>query len=266
VVLRLALLMLMLAFAAACGGEEPKSSAPAVEEEEEEGGAGLREVYSPDKGSATLTGTVTWEGKAPKRRAIDMAADPYCENCWQGEEPLRSETAVVGPNGELANVFVYLKGPGLRRWKFERGDATRVIDQVSCRYIPHVIGVQQGDELHVKNSDSTMHNIHANPKEGGDDWFNQGQPNKGDVYKTTAGTAGIFKLKCDVHGWMGAWICVSKTPFFAVTGVDGRFTIPDLPAGDYTVLAWHEKQDEGEEATITVKDGETKTVSFTFSR
>ena len=140
-----------------------------------------------------------------------------------------------------------------------------MLDQVKCHYTPHVLGAQQGDALHVKNSDATMHNIHATPMDGGDDLFNQGQPNKGDVYKTTVDSVGFVRVKCDVHGWMGAFICVVNHPFFSVTGEDGKFSISNVPAGDYTVVAWHEKYGE-KEMSVTVKDGETKSTSFTYSK
>jgi plastocyanin len=269
---RYLLLLLLIGFFVACGGSEDKaksssssSSAGADEEEEEEGGASLRQTYSADKGSATVSGTVKWEGKAPKRRAIDMAAEKYCVNCYTDGEAPRSESAVVGANGEFANVFVYIKADGLKGWKVPKGSATRTIDQLHCRYIPHVIGVQTGDKLNVKNSDPIMHNIHANPKDGGSDWFNQGQPNKGDVFDTTVDQAGFFKMKCDVHGWMSAFICVVNHPFFAVTGEDGKFSISNLPAGSYTLIAWHEKYGQ-KETSITVGDGESKTASFSFSK
>ncbi|MHC4939106.1 MAG: carboxypeptidase regulatory-like domain-containing protein [Planctomycetota bacterium] len=268
---RYLLLLLMLASFTACGGsEEPAktgsgSGAAEMEEEEEEGGVSLRQTYAADKATGSIAGSVKWEGTAPKRRAIDMGADKYCEKCYEGQDKPRSETAVVGANGEFANVFVYIKADGLKGWKFPKGTATRVIDQLNCRYIPHVIGAQVGDELNVKNSDSTMHNIHANPKDGGDDWFNQGQPNKGDVYKTTIDTAGFFRMKCDVHGWMTNYICVLNHPLFAVTGEDGKFTIPNVPAGTYTLVAWHEKYGT-KEASITVADGAAASASFTFSK
>ncbi|MHC4410378.1 MAG: hypothetical protein ACYS0F_15420 [Planctomycetota bacterium] len=125
------LLLLLIGLFVACGGSDEKantsassSGAGADEEEEEEGGASLRQTYSADKGSATVSGTVKWEGKAPKRRSIDMAAEKYCVNCYTEGEAPTSESAIVGADGEFANVFVYIKADGLKGWKFPKGSAT----------------------------------------------------------------------------------------------------------------------------------------------
>ena len=268
---RYLLILLLSLFAVACGGSEPAKTSggtgggdTSAAEEEEDSGLTIRQEYSADKGSATVTGTVKWNGKAPKRRTIDMGSDKYCEKCATDGNPYQSESTVVGPDGGLANVVISLKGGDLKKWKFGKGAATREIDQLNCRYIPHVIAVQQGDSLNIKNSDSTMHNIHAT-NAGGSDWFNQSQPNKGNVFETSADSAGVFKLKCDVHGWMISYIVVYKHPFFAVSGEDGKFSIGNVPAGTYTVVAWHEKHGE-KEMSITVGDGESKDVSFQFEK
>jgi hypothetical protein len=70
-------------------------------------------------------------------------------------------------------------------------------------------------------------------------------------------------LKCDIHFWMSSYIHVSQHPFFAITGDDGSFLIPDVPPGDYTLLAWHETL-KTQTQTISVKAGEVKEVNFTW--
>lgn len=274
---RIALILFVSMLAVACGGSSDKSesgkssggAAPKAgasdDSSSEDGGLTLRKKYSADKSTASVTGSVTWDGKAPKRRTIAMGSDKYCDKCATDGDPYKSESTVVGPTGGLANVVVSIKASGLKKWKFGKGSATRNIDQKNCRYVPHVLGVQTGDELHVKNSDSTLHNIHALPAKGGSDWFNKGQPNQGDVFKQKVDTAGVFKMKCEVHGWMTSYIYVVTHPLFAVTGEDGKFNIGNLPAGSYTLVAWHEKHGE-KEMNFTVADGESKEVTFTFKK
>jgi len=262
-------LLMLLSFAVACGGSDKPASSTSgggdsstVEDDEEDDGASVRQTYSPDKGTAAVKGAVKFEGKA-RRRTIDMGSEKYCVNCYAEGGAPKSETVVVGENGELANVFVQVKS-GLKNWKFPKGTGEVKIDQHKCMYIPHVTGMQTGQTLKVLNSDTVMHNIHASDKTGAD-WFNQGQPNKGDVFTREVTDAGFYKMKCDVHGWMAAHICVVKHPFYAVTGEDGAFSLDKLPAGTYTIEAWHEKYGT-QSQEVTVKDGETATVSFTFKK
>jgi len=268
-VFRFALLLLLLTFAVACGGSDkpaPKKSgsseSAAVDEEEDDGGSSVRQTYSPDKGTAAVSGVVKFEGTA-RRRDIDMGAEAYCVNCYSEGEAPKSESVIVGDNGELANVFVHITS-GLKNWKFPKGTGEVHIDQHKCMYVPHVTGVQTGQTLKIKNSDTILHNIHASDKNG-EDWFNQGQPNEGDTFSREVSQAGFYTMKCDVHGWMSAFICVVKTPFFAVTGTDGAFTLDKLPAGTYTIEAWHEKYGT-QTQEVTVKDSESDKVSFTFAK
>jgi hypothetical protein len=61
------------------------------------------------------------------------------------------------------------------------------------------------------------------------------------MVKKFEGPSSIVKFKCDVHPWMTGYVAVTDHPFFAVTGDDGSFTIPNVPAGTYTIEAWHER-------------------------
>ena len=269
--LRYFLLLLLISFAVACGGSDKPASTgggskAAVEDDagDDEGmPEGVRQKYSPDKGTATVKGAIKFEGKA-LARDTDMASDKFCTNCYKDSENPKSKTYVVGANGEMANVFVYIKD-GLSGWKFGKGKSTVNMSQDKCVYVPHVVGMQVGDTLKITNGDSTMHNIHSLVMDSGDDWFNMAQPNQGDVYSRTAEWAGFYSMKCDVHSWMQSFICIVKNPFFSVSGADGGFSLANLPAGTYTLAAWHEKLGE-QVQTVTVKDGETAEVSFTFKK
>jgi len=115
-----------------------------------------------------------------------------------------------------------------------------VLDQRGCKYMPHVFGAQVGQPVRIINSDGTLHNVHAVPKENTE--FNFGQPLKG-MESTQTFTKGeiMVPFRCDVHGWMSAYGGIVPHPFFAVTKNDGSFEIKGLPAGTYTIETWHER-------------------------
>jgi plastocyanin len=183
-----------------------------------------------------LVGKVSFEGTPPKEPRINMNADPICTRAHKG--PVFSEEVEVNKNGTLKNVLVYVKD-GLGNKKFSPPSEKVEFDQVGCMYHPHVLGIQAGQELVVKNGDPTLHNVHSLSKEN--DQFNIAQPKKGMQFSKKFDKLETFKVKCEVHSWMNAWITVLNNPFFAVTGDDGTFDLKKLPAGDYTIEAWHEK-------------------------
>jgi len=183
-----------------------------------------------------VTGKVVFEGAAPKAAILRMDADKVCKAAHK--EPQRSEEVVVNANGTLKNVLVYVKD-GLGNRKFDPPAKKVTFDQLGCIYVPHVVGIQTGQELEVVNSDPTLHNVHSLSKENPQ--FNVAQPKKGMKLTKKFERPEVFKVKCEVHTWMGAYIGVFNHPFFAVTGDDGTFTLAKLPAGEYTVEAWHEK-------------------------
>src|SRR3954454_5924655 len=209
--------------------------------------------------AATLAGAVKFDGAAPKMPVIQMGADPYCQS--QHPAPVTDEDVVVGPAGELANVFVYIKNPPAGNYPAPATPLT--LDQKGCRYYPHVSALQIGQKLAIKNDDETLHNVHAMPTVNSQ--FNEGQPVKGMVAEKTLDKPEEtpFKIKCDVHGWMKSYLAVMPHPFYAVSQANGQFSIPNLPPGTYTVVAWHEKYGQ-QEQSITVAPKESKQVAFTF--
>jgi len=217
--------------------------------------------YAPEAqafGGATLNGKATLEGAAPARDKIKMSADPVC--LGQHKEPVLSEE-VIANNGALQNVLVYVKD-GLSGKSFPAPTTPVVINQEGCQYRPHVFGIQVGQPLEIVNSDSTLHNINAQPKVNRR--FNIAQPIKG--MKTTKAfdkPEVVVPFKCNVHPWMNAYAAVLDHPFFGVTDSNGSFTLSGLPAGTYTLEAWHEKYGT-QTQSVTVTEGETKQVNFSF--
>ena len=210
--------------------------------------------------AATLSGMVKFEGTAPKEPTIQMSADPYCMSQHPGGQGAQDEEVVVGPGGELANVFVYVKNAPTGA---PPPSTPALLEQKGCRYYPHVSAVMVGQPLEIKNDDATLHNVHAMPAVNSQ--FNEGQPVQGMVSTRKFDKVEMtpFRIKCDVHGWMKSYMAVMPSPYFAVSQTNGTFSIPNLPPGNYTIVAWHEKYGQ-QEQQVTVGPKETKQIAFNF--
>ena len=207
--------------------------------------------------AATVGGLVKFEGTKPKSPALQMSADPYCAS--QHKDAVLDEEVVVGPAGELANVIVYVKNAPAT----PTPTTPAVLDQRGCQYVPHVSAVQAGQPIQIKNSDNTLHNVHAMPAVNGQ--FNEGQPVQGMVStkKFDKVEPTPFRIKCDVHGWMKSFMAVLPSSYHSVSQANGTFSIGNLPPGNYVLVAWHEKYGS-QEQQVTVAANEQKQVSFTF--
>ena len=170
---------------------------------------------------------------------------------------------MLGDGNTLGNVFVRPKS-GLPQRTWPTPSEPVVMDQNGCRYSPRVMGIMVGQPFKILNSDGLLHNVHALPKVNRE--FNMAMPaNRTEAVETFGKTEEIFKIKCDVHPWMNAYIAVLDHPYFAVTGTDGTFALEGLPAGTYEIEAWHERLG-AQTASVTVADGETATANFEFTR
>jgi plastocyanin len=250
------LLGMTLAATVACGGGQDANkpadaSAPAATP------AGQR-VDAATAGS--VKGVITLDGTAPKNEPIKMNADPVCVR--ENKTPQFQETYLVGSDGKsLGNVFVYVKD-GLGNYVYDMPTEPARIDQKECRYHPHVFGMRVGQPLEILNSDPTLHNIHAMPK--GNAEFNNGQPIQGMKMTHTFDKKEVMvPFKCDVHGWMNAYVGVLDHPYFAVTKDDGKFELANLPPGTYTIEAWHEKLGPMTQS-VTIGPKESKEITFSF--
>src|SRR6266852_1184949 len=204
--------------------------------------------------AASVSGTVKLDGEAPKAAKIDMSQDPACKGMNMAEN-------VMASGGHLSNVFVYVK-EGLGNRTFDVPKEAITLDQSGCKYHPHVIGVMAGQTIKIVNSDPTTHNIHPTPKDNRE-WNESQAPQAAPLEKTFAREEIMLPVKCNQHPWMRMFVSVTKSPFFAVTGPDGKFEIKGLPPGDYTLAFVHEKLGEQDQkVTLAAKDSKTVDVSF----
>jgi len=189
--------------------------------------------------AGNLTGKVTLNGAPPAEKVITpLKEDATCGKLVSGT-PM-TKFFVVGPNKELADVVVVVKG--LEGKSTGAAAAAAVLDQHGCEYIPTILAVQTGQKIDVKNSDPVMHNVHSVPTVAGNPEENKAQmAGSADLIFSMPKAENFVKFKCDVHPWMFAWVTVVDHPYFAVTGKDGSFTIKDVPPGKYKVMALHRK-------------------------
>ncbi len=210
-------------------------------------------------GTATVSGVVSFEGTPPANPAIDMAEEP---SCTMAHDNAPTDPQVVVTGGKLGNVFIRVMS-GLPAGPYPAPAGPAVIDQQGCLYTPRVLGVVVNQQLEIRNSDSLLHNIKAVPTENRG--FNISQPTAGMQTRRQFATPEIMvPIECNVHGWMKAYVGVVSHPYFATSGMDGAFRIGGLPAGTYTLEAWHEVFGR-RTAEVTVGDGETASVAFTFT-
>jgi len=209
--------------------------------------------------AGSIKGIVHFKGAAPARVKIDMSMDPAC--AMAPGDNLSEQYIVSG--GKLANVYLYIKF-GITP-SIETSSATPVVlDQKGCRYTPHVIALQQGGTVVFKNSDPTMHNIHiTSPTESGSIDVSQGPMGQPQTQSFSSPQA-MLPVRCNNHPWMNAFINVAPSPYFAVTGADGSFTISGLPPGNYTLAAVHEKLGE-QDIQVTVPAKSIAKADFTFT-
>lgn len=210
--------------------------------------------------NVSITGRVFYHGTAPKRHAIDMHLCPQCVDAAHGT--LYDESVVVNEDGTLQNVTVAISGglpPGAR---FSVPSEPVLLDQRGCRFDPHVVATMVGQAVMVRNSDPFLHSVHSMDADQSPA-FDFAQPTIGQRLLEPLQTVETFKVKCDLHPWMSAWIRVFNHPYFSVTRRDGTFAIRNLPPGKYTIKAWHEWLGV-EQKEITLIAGKPAQIEFTF--
>jgi hypothetical protein len=234
----------------ACGGGQAPEQAPAA-------GAAKPAAAAAATGTASVSGKVSFEGTPPPAEKVKLSADAKCVEMHKNgleRQPIRVK------DGGLADVLVYVK-TGVSG-TFPPPAEPVVLDQSGCDYSPHMVAIMVGQQLKIRNSDDTLHNIHPRPQANAE--FNVGQPRKGmESLKTFDKPEMLIPVGCDVHPWMRAFISVLSNPYFAVTGEDGAFEIKGLPAGEYEIEAAHGKL-KTVSGKITVKDGEAAKLDLAF--
>ena len=195
-----------------------------------------------------LRGTVRFQGTPPVLSPLEATK----EKALCGESVPDEAIQVAG--GKLKNVVVVVKGAPVP------APSKGVLDQRTCRFVPHVQVLPVGSTLDVVNGDPTLHNVHGYL--GQATAFNLAMPSKDARMSRQLRKPGLVVVKCDVHAWMSAYVWVVDAPA-AVTGADGTFSISGIPPGTWEVTAWHERLGE-RKSTVTIPATGAAELDFTF--
>jgi hypothetical protein len=208
--------------------------------------------------AGTITGDVTFVDSPPKIAPVKVTKDQdYCG------ETLTDESYLVDANGRLKNVVVFLEAAQTAIPADPQ--KLNVIENTGCRYAPRVLAMQKGERLRVKNNDPKLHIPHSYLNEK--TVFMLSLPFKNTILDATQKIrdTGILKLVCDTHAWMLGFVYVFDHPFFAVTDDRGAFAIPNVPAGTYTLRAWHEDAGVRSHEVVVAESGNVR-VNFEFAK
>ncbi|MCY4402444.1 MAG: hypothetical protein OXD54_07705 [Candidatus Poribacteria bacterium] len=223
--------------------------------------------------AGNITGTVTYEGDVPARAALTINTQE--QHCITATEGAKSEALVVSKGKGIQNVVISVRTRAREELKMPKENPK--VDQVGCRYLPHVLVVPVGVTVTVTSSDPVAHNVHSHAEKN--EAPNVQIASKGKTYPYTITKAEAIKLTCDIHAWMSGYIVAVDSNYYTVTGQKdekdnyispddyekssdaGKYTIKDVPAGRARVIAWHE--DLGS-ANTTVEVPATGDISVDF--
>lgn len=206
------------------------------------------------KDGAAIRGTVQVDGKLLKLPPLQITK--YKEIC----KDVPNESLMVGPTQGLRYAVVTLEG--ITKGKAVERETVHELDNIKCRFSPHVQAASVGQFVVIKNSDPILHTAHA--------LFTNEQPQfnvglyPGRVTRKPLVAAGIVKIRCEVHPWMAAYIMVTEHPYHAISDIYGEYELTDIPPGAYQLKVWHESLGT-QEKHIEVKPAVTQKVDFTFA-
>ncbi len=213
----------------------------------------------------SISGKVKFAGKDTAPKTYGISKDNAV--CGNGD---RNIDYVRVKDGHLMDTVVYLeKVKSGKAFPADLKDA--VIDQKGCEFNPFLQVMKNKTKIGAVNADPVLHNIHTYALMRGDakgpkkTLFNVSQPNKGTVTKSIKmpGKSPAIKVECDAHDFMHGFVFVARNPYYAVVGEDGSFSIDNVPAGKYSIKAWHGML-KNQKAKVVVKAGGSASVDFTF--
>jgi plastocyanin len=205
------------------GADRPAGSSP------------VRDLYV-GHASRAATATATIEGRVEISRALTARRPRFRIYAEPGVGAVPPEPTA---QDERANVVLYVERVPEGTVPPAGATAERpVLRQRDERFSPHVLPIVRGTTVAFVNDDPLFHNVFSlsRAKE-----FDLGRYPRGVSRSQTFDRPGVVQVFCHIHSDMSATLLVLDNGFYAVPDSSGRYAIPSLPAGEYTVVAWHER-------------------------
>ena len=173
---------------------------------------------------------------------------------------------VIGADGKgIADAVVFVQSPTDGQ-KMPNGVVPQAtMDQIEKTFVPGLLPIVVGTTVRFPNHDQIHHHVYS---------FSRTKTFELPLYKGTDAApvlfdkVGVVKVGCNIHDWMSGIILVLPTPYFARTDAEGRFTLADLPHGQYSLVAWHELSKSKPEDTaqsLNVANGAAVEANFTLA-
>jgi len=184
-----------------------------------------------------LTGKFVLKGAAPEPAKLDVAKEPFCLKC-----KLVDEEFVVGPDGGIANIVIYVKTKNVKVHPdySKTAEAKLTYDNLCCKFEPRILTMRLSQILVLKNSDQVAHNSNIQPIL--DAPTNPLLPAGAQIEHQFKREQKLpVPVSCNIHPWMKGYILPRENPYAAVTDATGSFTMKNLPTGPLEFVVWHEK-------------------------
>jgi hypothetical protein len=207
----------------------------------------------------TVSGVVRFEGPPPEQSIAQLSGWSECASQHPQGNPLAGDVLVN--DGKVENALVYIKD-GLGDRVFAVPSEPVNLDQKGCIFFPRVVGVQVDQPLKLLNSDALAHNVHGFAQKAKPWNISLSVKGMNRTVKVDKPEA-VIEVKCDIHPWMRAYVGAFSHPYFAVSGTDGSFTLRNVPPGEYTLEAWHERFGTRSQK-VSLGTKETKAVEVKF--
>lgn len=196
---------------------------------------------------AQATGRVTGSVKLTLANAAPSSASAY-ERRSVGPRPK--------PLPEIKNVVIFFADMPAAK----SAPRSASIAQKDEQFVPHIVAVTAGSSVAFPNDDPFFHNVFSLSRGA---TFNLGRYPSGASRSRTFGRTGIVKVFCEIHSHMSAVVRVFDHNYFTIPSDDGTFSIDDVPPGEHTLVAWHERIGERRDK-VTIRSGAATTLNFTL--